>query len=57
MIVFMTHPDTLTIERINEKVCSLVFRKEAEDLHVTYPTFDHLKELARQLNDFIKEQE
>ena len=56
MIVFMTHPKTLTIERVNEKACSLVFRKEGEDLHVTYQTFDQLKELASQLDDFIKEQ-
>ena len=57
MIVFMTHPETLTIERVNEKACSLVFRKEGEDLHVTYQTLDQLKECASQLDDFIKEQE
>ena len=57
MIVFMTHPETFTIERVNEKACSLVFRKEGEDLHVTYQTLNHLKKCASQLYDFIKEQE
>ena len=57
MIVFMTHPETFTIERVNEKACSLVFRKEGEDLHVTYQTLNHLKECASQLYDFIKDQE
>ena len=52
----MTHPETLTIERVNEKSCSLVFRKEREDLHVTYQTLDQLKECASQLDDFIKGQ-
>ena len=56
MIVFMTHPETLTIERLNNEACSLVFRKQGEDLHVTYQTLDQLKECASQLDDFIKEQ-
>ena len=56
MTVFMTHPDEIKIERVNE-TASIVYKRDLEDLHVTFKSMDQLKECARQLDDFIKEQE
>ena len=52
----MTNPEEFEISNLEEDGCFIRFKKERESLDLSFRDLDHLKELASQLDDFIKEQ-
>ena len=52
----MTNTESFEISKLTEEAYAIVIKNKNDDLSMSFRDFDQLKELARQLNDFIKEQ-
>ena len=57
MIAIMTNPEEFEISKLTKECYCIKMINESDILNISFKDLDHLKELARQLDDFIKETE